>query len=96
MPAPSAKAMSVKLDQETRTRIERLAASRQRTPHWMMREAIHQYIDREEKRETFRQDAMKAWDDYQATGLHVTQAEAESWLSKLEAGQDAEPPPCHV
>jgi predicted transcriptional regulator len=96
MTAISAKPMSVKLDQETRDRIEHLAESRRRTTHWMMREAIHQYIEREEKREAFRRDGINAWNEYQATGLHVTSEEADAWLAKLESGQDAEPPECHV
>lgn len=46
--------------------------------------------------EAFRQDGMKAWNDYQATGLHVTMEEADAWLSTLESGTDAEPPECQV
>ncbi len=61
-----------------------------------MREAIHQYVEREEKREAFRQDAINALNEYQAAGLHVSMAEADAWLAKLEAGKDAEPPECHV
>jgi predicted transcriptional regulator len=60
-----------------------------------MREAVEQYVEREEKREQFRQDALAAWDHYQATGLHVTGAEADAWLAKLEAGTRAAPPKCH-
>ncbi|NHZ63406.1 ribbon-helix-helix protein, CopG family [Massilia sp. CCM 8694] len=88
--------MSVKLDADTRARLERLAESRRRTPHWMLREAIVQYVVREEKRETFRQDTLKAWEEYQATGLHVTADEADAWLQNLEEGNDIEPPECHV
>jgi predicted transcriptional regulator len=62
----------------------------------MMREAIQQYVEREEKREMFRQDGIRAWNEYQATGLHVTLEEADAWLAKLEAGHDVEPPDCHV
>ena len=54
-----------------------------------------QFVEREEKREAFRQDAIKAWDEYRLTGLHVTAAEADAWMAKLEAGQDVEPPECH-
>ncbi|MBC7162511.1 MAG: transcriptional regulator [Immundisolibacter sp.] len=61
-----------------------------------MREAISQYVEREEKREAFRQDGINAWNEYQITGLHVTVEEADAWLAKLEAGQDIEPPECHV
>ncbi len=55
-----------------------MSQARQRTPHWLMREAITQYVNREEKREAFRQDTIKSGDDYRATGLHVTSVEAEA------------------
>jgi len=47
-------------------------------------------------REAFRQDGTRAWEAYQATGLLVTHVEADAWLEKLEAGNDVEPPKCHV
>ena len=88
--------IAIKIEADIKERVKRLAEARQRTPHWLMREAIHQYVEREEKREAFRQDAIKAWNDYQATGLHVSQEEADGWLDKVEAGDDIEPPKCHV
>ena len=93
MPKPST--TSVKLDIETKERVQRLAASRRRSPHWVMREAIEQYVEREEKREQFRQHALAAWTHYQTTGLHATAGEADAWLVKLEAGKEAAPPKCH-
>ena len=96
MSATSVKPISVKLDQETRVRIEHLAKSRRRSSHWIMREAIQQYVDREEKREAFRQAGIRAWNEYQEAGLHVTSEAADVWLAKLESGQDIEPPECHV
>ena len=96
MNSTSVKPISVKLDQETRLRIESLAKSRRRSSHWIMGEAIQQYIEREEKREAFRQAGIRAWNEYQETGLHVTFEAADAWLSKLESGQDTEPPECHV
>lgn len=92
----SARTISVKLDQETRARIEHLAESRRRTAHWIMREAITQYVEREEKREAFRQDTLKAWEEYRTTGRHVTAEEADAWLNRLEQGDDIGPPECHV
>ena len=98
MPQPhiAAKTTSVKLDLSTRARVENLAEARQRTAHWIMREAITQYVDREEKREAFRQDTIKAWEEYRSTGLHVRANEADAWLAQLEQGNDIEPPECHV
>ena len=87
--------MTIKLDPDTRNRVKRLAVARHRTPHWVMREAIHQYVEREERQEALHQDALQAWDAYQATRYHVTQTEADAWLAQLESGHDAEPPPCH-
>ncbi|MDF0546467.1 CopG family ribbon-helix-helix protein [Sphingobium sp. H39-3-25] len=91
-----AAATSIKLDDALKGRVQHLAEVRRRSAHWIMREAIAQYVEREEKRETFRQDAIQAWDEYQQTGLHLTLEEADAWLAKLEAGEDAEPPKCHV
>jgi predicted transcriptional regulator len=87
---------TIKIDKDTKDRMKRLADARHRSPHWLILEAIRQYVEREEKREDFRQSAVKAWEDYHATGLHVTLEEADAWLSQLEVGQDAEPPQCHV
>jgi predicted transcriptional regulator len=89
-------ATSIKLDDALKGRVQNLAEARRRSAHWIMREAIAQYVEREEKREALRQDAMRAWDEYQQTGLHLTLEEADAWLAKLEAGEDAEPPKCHV
>jgi predicted transcriptional regulator len=88
--------VAVKLDADVHARMRQLAKAQHRTPHYLMREAIAQYVEREEKREAFRQEAVEAWSAYQATGLHVTQAEADDWLAQLEAGQDVEPPECHT
>ena len=86
---------SLKLDGAMKDRVQRLAAARRRSPHWVMREAVEQYVEREEKREQFRQDALAAWADYQSTGLHLTAREADDWLAKLEAGKRASVPKCH-
>jgi len=93
MPMPST--TTLKLDIKTKERLQRLALARHRSPHWVMREAIEQYVEREEKREQFRQQAIAAWTHYQTTGLHATAEEADAWLAKLEAGKDTAPPKCH-
>ncbi len=86
---------SLKLDEEIKGRVRQLAASRHRSAHWLMCEAIVQYLDREEKNEQDRQSALAAWNEYQATGRHVTGEEADAWLAQLENGDDVEPPECH-
>ncbi len=88
-------ATSVKLDDELKDRIQHLAESRRRSAHWIMREAITQYVEREEKREAYLRDAQNAWKEFQRTGLHITAEEADEWLAQLAAGNDVEPPECN-
>jgi predicted transcriptional regulator len=95
MPSVVTKTVSVKLDPDIRTRIEHLAEARHRTAHWVMREAICQYVEREEKREAFRQDAIKAWEEYQETGLHATAAEVDRWLASWGTENELPAPVCH-
>ena len=87
--------VAVKLDQDTRDRLKRLADAKDRSTHWMLREAVAQFVEREEKREAFRQAGLQAWAEYQATGQHVTHDEADVWLAKLESGEAAAVPECH-
>ena len=56
---------------------------------------MEQYVSREEQRERLRQDALAAWNHYQTTGLHAAADEADAWLAKLEAGENAKAPECH-
>ncbi|MBK6613268.1 ribbon-helix-helix protein, CopG family [Ottowia sp.] len=96
MTAAVVRPVAIKIDEDIKARVKRLAEARHRTAHWLMREAITQYVEREEKRETFRQDTLKAWEEFRATGLHVTAEEADAWLEQLEQGSDVEPPECHA
>ena len=42
---------SVKLDEELKRKVQRLADKQKRTSHWIMREAIREYVAREEAKE---------------------------------------------
>lgn len=86
---------SIKLEDELKSRVQHLAAARRRSSHWIMREAIEQYVAREEKREALRQDTVKAWEEFQATGLHATAEEVEKWLSSWGAENELPAPVCH-
>ncbi len=86
---------SVKLDDDMKGRVQHLAEARQRTPHWIMREAILQYIEREEKREALRLDTLKAWEEFRETGLHATAEEVDQWLASWGAEDELPAPKCH-
>jgi len=52
-------------------------------------------MTRQELREQLDRDALAAWEDYQATGLHQTAEEMDARPAKLKAGEDAEMPEAH-
>ena len=87
---PMARPSTIKLDPELKGRWQHLAELRRRSAHWMMREAIEQYVKREDRRETFKEEAMASWAAYQETGRYVTGAEVREWLSTW--GTDEEQP----
>ncbi len=95
MTASTARPISVKLDFDIRTRIERLSEARSRTTHWMMREAIRQYVEREEKREAFRKDTLEAWETFQMTGLHAAAEAVDAWLASWGTDNELPVPLCH-
>lgn len=88
-------ATSVKLDAELTDRLKRLAGQRQRSPHALMREAIRQYVEREEARESFKEEALASWTAFQETGRHLTGDELRDWLKTWGSDAETEAPDCH-
>ena len=84
--------MGVKLDEETRERLKALAEARRRSAHWLMKEAINQYLEREEEIEKRNQEADEAWEEYRRTGQFVSHEAMSAWLESW--GTDREGP-CH-
>lgn len=88
-------ATSLKIDDELKGRVQDLADARQRSPHWIMREAIQQYVEREEARESFKQEALASWVAYQETGRHLAGAEIRDWVSTWGTPAEIGVPECH-
>ncbi len=53
------------------------------------------YVEREERREAFRQDTLKAWDEVQTSGLYATAEEVDTWLASWGAEDELTVPVCH-
>lgn len=88
-------ATSIKIDDELRARVQRLAERRQQSTHWVMREAIAQYVSREEARDSFKQEALASWKTYKETGRHLTGEEVRAWLETWGTDSEAAMPDCH-
>lgn len=88
-------ATSLKIDDVLKGRVQHLAGQRRRSPHWIMLEAIRQYVEREEARESLKQEALASWSTYQETGRHLTGQELRTWLSTWGTEDEKTAPECH-
>jgi len=89
-------ATSLKIDDTLKGRVHHLAAARSRSAHWIMCEAIREYVEREEARESFKAEAVASWAEFQETGQHLTGAELVTWLESWGSADEGDCPPCHA
>jgi len=95
MPRPLG-TVTVKLDPADRDRIAILAAIKRRTPHYLMKEAILDYVKKEEARQNFIKAAETSFEHYKETGLHITLDEFSNWVDELQHNPDTPVPACHT
>ena len=60
-----------------------------------MREAVREYLTREELRQSFRDEADKVSRRYEENGLHATKAEIDSWVDSLGTRRPKRAPKSH-
>lgn len=94
-PGAATSPVSIKLSEDERSRLSSLATARKRSSHYLMREAVREYLSREEARQAFADEAEEAWLDYERTGLHATHAEVESWARSLGTRKPKRAPKWH-
>ena len=93
---PSFGTVTVKLDPVDRNRIAALAAIKKRTPHYLMKEAILAYVQKEEARQNFIRAAETSFEHYKETGLHITLEELSTWVDDVQQNPDTPVPACHT
>lgn len=79
----------IKLDIRTQERLQALAQIRDRSPHYLMKAAIENFLDREEAYEREKQEDKERYERYQLTGEAVSGQKATAWLESLAAGNYA-------
>jgi predicted transcriptional regulator len=77
----------IKLDDDTRKRLRALAEKKQHSPHWLMRTAIEDYLQREEKYEEEKAEDMARWENYLLTGEAISNDKVKEWLEDLSEGK---------
>lgn len=75
--------VGVKLDAKTKERLRRLGKSRQRSSHWLMKEAIARYLDAEERYEREKAEDLARWQRFVETGAAIPHEEATVRLDAL-------------
>lgn len=88
-------ATSIKIDDDLKARVKQLAGQQRRSAHWLMHEAIRQYVEREEARESFKQEALASWTEFKETGRHLTGREVRNWLNTWGDDNETTVPECH-
>lgn len=88
--------VTIKLDDADRERIAALATAKKRTPHYLMKEAILEYVKKEEARQNFIAAAETSFEHYKETGLHITLDEFSQWVDKVQEAPEVPVPACHT
>lgn len=78
---------AIKLDDETSERLKALAQQRDRSAHWLMRDALQRYLAEEERYEREKAEDLAEYEDYLLTGKAIDNETAASWLNKLANGK---------
>ena len=87
--------VTIKLDDADRDRIAFLASVKKRTPHYLMKEAILEYVKREEARQNFVAAAESSFEHFKETGLHISLDEFSTWVDQVQQDAGAPAPSCH-
>jgi predicted transcriptional regulator len=93
---PRIGSVTIKLDDADRDRIASLATAKKRTPHYLMKEAILEYVKKEEARQNFIAAAESSFEHYKETGLHITLDEFSHWVDEVQEIPEAPAPACHT
>lgn len=78
----------IKLDDKISARLKALGEKRDRSPHWLMRTAIENYLDQEEKYEAEKAEDMAEYEEYVRTGKAIDNETVLSWLNNLANGKN--------
>lgn len=91
--AHQAQPFSIRLRKEQKTRLAAIAQARDRSAHSLAIKALDEFIDKEEARLSYERQAVAAYENLQATGLHVTADELKAWARN--PGSSGQVPKCH-
>ncbi len=78
---------AIKLDDEMNNRLKALAHQRNRSAHWLVRDALQRYLIEEERYEREKAEDLAEYEDYLLTGKAIDNDIVASWLDELASGK---------
>jgi len=88
MPKPT---VAIRLSEETQDRLKALGQRRDRSPHYLMKEAVEKYLSDEEALEAELELMQKRWERFELTGETITHDNLKSWAEGLSTTSEDKP-----
>lgn len=87
--------MSVQIDYSEKADLEMIAQGKSRSVHYLMREAVRDFIQEEKAKIAFYNRGLVAIAQYDATGLHTSFEEMKQWAVDKKQDKTLPMPLCH-
>jgi len=84
--------VGVKLNDELQARLKALGERCERSPHWLMKKAISEFVDRKEAEEQEKKILVERWNRYQETGEGVSHQTVVKWLETWGTNKESSCP----
>lgn len=85
-------ATSVRLDEETKALLNEVATFRDRSPHWIMKKAIEQYLLSESEEMRYLREGIEGLESAQRTGEFSTIEDLKTWADQLGTSEEQQLP----
>lgn len=81
--------VALRLDEQTLARLKQLAQRRDRSPHYLMKEAVEKYLSAEEAAIAERDLLRARWERFELTGETIAHEDIKSWAESLSPNSDS-------
>lgn len=96
MSAQTINPTGVKLEPSIKIRLEKLSKLKHHTMHWLMKEAIVQYLEQEETAERLKKETLARWEQEAMCNKFVDNESVMAWLDTWGTDHETERPSCEA
>lgn len=79
--------VGIRIDEDTQVRLKKLGSSRDRSPHYLMKQAVEIFLIREENIEAEKALLKSRWTKFELTGETVSHDDMKTWAKTLPKTQ---------